>query len=123
MTVKLGDVAKKPARHIQKEQRVCRMSILCNGSGGVTSVTADDPVCAAVDGGANGDLDITFPAFPSGQVFGQVYSPANTVGYFHLSALDITAGTATIITGKNTTNTDPANLDRIYIQIYGTVAP
>jgi hypothetical protein len=122
MTTNLGDVAKQHIRHIGKEWRLVTMVVVCNGSGGVTSVDADDPACTAADGGANGDLDITFPAFAKGQIFAHLFSPLNTVSYVHFSVFAPTAGTASVITGKNTTNTDPASADEIHIQIWGTVS-
>lgn len=124
MTVYMGDVSKRVIRHVGKEQRVCTFQIVCNGSGGVTSVTADDPACTAADGGANGDLDITFPASPKGQIFVSIAkSAAATICYAYFSALDMTAGTASVITGKNITNTDPASGDILHIEVWGTVAP
>jgi len=123
MTTYLGDVEKQTVRHVGKEQRICSFAITCNGTGGVTSVDADDPACTAADGGANGDLDITFPACPAGQAFLQLQSASLTVCYAYFSALDITAGTGSVITGKNITNTDPASGNVIHVEVWGRVTP
>lgn len=123
MTTKLGDALFKTVRQVGKERRICAFDITCNGTGGVTSVSGDDPRCGASDGGANGDLDITFPACPEGVAFVQLKSPLLTVAYSYFSALDVTQGTGTVITGKNITNTDPASGDVISIEVWGTVSP
>ncbi len=123
MTTKLGDVLYKTVRQVGKERRICAFDIVCNGTGGVTSVSGDDPRCGAADGGANGDLDITFPAAPEGVIFLQLKSAALTVCYSYLSAMAVGSGTATVITGKNITNTDPASGDVISVEVWGTVAP
>ena len=123
MTTKLGDALYQKVRQVGKERRLCAFQIVTNGTGGVTSVTGDDPRCGAADGGANGDLDITFPACPEGVIFLQLKSAALTVCYAFLSAMATESGTATVITGKNATNTDPASGDIIYVEVWGTVSP
>lgn len=123
MTVYLGDTERRRLRHLGKERRLCCFDIVCNGAGGVTSVTEDDPGCGAADGGANGDLDITFPACPGGIALLSLESAAGTVTYAYFSALALASGTGTVITGKAGVNTDPANGDIIHVEIWGTVVP
>lgn len=119
-TLKASDYGAKPVKTLDKEKLVLSaVATFTNGTG--TATVTGDPGIGLGDGGV-GIFTLTYPALADAivQVHVSVYSPADTITKCWLSAIDGTAGTATLNTAATAgTQADPASGDRLYILIVG----
>lgn len=120
-TLKVADYSGKPVQATGKEKRMLNaLATFTNGTGANT-VTGDSGISLAEDATV-GVFVMTYPAFADAKVFIHVtvYSPADTISKCWLTAIDGTAGTATLNVASTVgTQIDPASGDRLYITIIG----
>ena len=122
MTVNLADAPAFPVRTLGKEVVLSRCSIAVGGAGATTE-TADDAkwTAAAFNSGLSA---LTFPACPSGRLrVASIVSSGSTVTEGIFTAVDVTAGTATLRTSKAGVATTPASGNTIIVELIGEVAP
>jgi hypothetical protein len=84
------------------------------GSSGAVATTSDYPDPAfTFTLSTTGTYTITFPPCPRLDIYFSVYSPAATINGAIITALDVAAGTGTIVTMGDTAATQPASGDKI----------
>lgn len=119
-TPKLADHPGKPLQAQNVEKRLLLAVITFTNGTGTATVSGDAGISVS-DGGV-GVFPLVFPACADadGSLQVMVYSPADTITKCWLTAVDFTAGTATLNTANTAgTQIDPASGDRLYVLVVG----
>jgi hypothetical protein len=105
------------ARHVSRGLVISLAKLVIAGSGAVdaTNTTVEDPAFTFTLS-ATGVYTMTFPKAQKGDLAFGIYSPTPTIGGVVVSAIDWTAGTATIKTIVGVTPTQPASGDYIWVR-------
>ena len=118
-----GDYDGAPVRSYQQDRRDYSWNINIGATGAPTLATDADPGFTIARNSA-GNYSLTFPPYPAGGGARLVatiqQSAAGTVVTAAPTALDMAAGTATLIT-RNAAGaaTDPANGDKLNVEVRG----
>lgn len=104
-----------PARTGRGDRKLCNAIITIGAAGAVSSIVADDPAFTAANAGA-GLFSLTFPKCVRAYITALLVSPASTVKQVYLTALNASAGTATLGTSSGAgAATNPASGDLILL--------
>lgn len=119
MTTSAGGVKVLPFRGTGRGGRVVLLlDVAIGGSGAATYDRQDDPglTCAK---NTTGVYDVTFPKSRAARITGQVMSPLLTVTKIAVTAIDASAGTATVKTLDDAaTATEPASGDKLWLEFW-----
>jgi hypothetical protein len=120
MATVIGETYPYPLESAHRRRIEFEMSFLVGAAGAVGTITSDDPGVTVAHGSA-GVYNLTFPAGAdaNGQLDGSPVSAAGTVTGFSINAFAPNLGTAQITCrASGGAATDPANGDRVMIQIF-----
>lgn len=118
MTLIAGDIPDYDLRSGKRDRVLLEADQLIGAAGAVSTLTVDDNGVTVAKNAGAGTYDLTFPKAIRAQIMCNVFSPANTVNGWNVTALNAAAGTAQIAFRAAGVATNPAAADVLYIQLW-----